>query len=192
MGWPMIIGGLLGAGASLIGSNKAAKAQTQAADQKIEFAREINDQNVARFEPYAQVGQNALSQYSNFLQADNPFESRYFNNLLTRGMDQIDARTMANGNYNSGARRVALDDYRMDTVGRFQDNYLNRLAGLSQLGQASAGMQANQGNIMGQNIGNALSAKGNALAANYTNFSNTLNDTIGNGLSAYAYMQGAG
>ena len=56
------LGPLLGAGSALIGagaSRKAAKAQTQAAEQDMAFQRETRDQIVAKLDPYYQGGTQA-------------------------------------------------------------------------------------------------------------------------------------
>lgn len=52
-----IIGGIFGA----ISANKAAKAQTRAAEQDLEFQRETRDLIFDRYEPYYQSGTNALN-----------------------------------------------------------------------------------------------------------------------------------
>lgn len=183
-------GGLL----NFISSNKATKAQQGSANDQIAFANKINDQNVARFAPYAEMGQNALAQYGVQLGLgtdENPMDSPYFQNILYGGMDAIEAGAAARGNLLSGSTLKALEDHRMKTVGQFQENYLSRLAGLTQMGQNSAGMQANQSNIMGNQVNNALAAYGNAGAANAMNMGDNFTNLINNGLGAYAYMQGA-
>ena len=60
MAWGLIAAGLLGAGASIIGGNKAAKASERAGDQAAQVQREALQTGVALGRPALEVGTSAL------------------------------------------------------------------------------------------------------------------------------------
>jgi len=200
---PLLIGGALGALGTAVAGNKAAKAQTQAADgqtqiarEQMDMARQFRNEDIQRFSPYANAGQQALSTYQNQL-GTNYESSPFANHLLTQGRDQIEAGAAARGGLFSGANAVALDNHRTGVIAADRDNWLNRQASLMQGGQAAAGLQANISSsganamygAMNQQS-NALANQGNALAANYTNQNNAFQNLLGQGAQAYGYMKG--
>ena len=74
-------------------------------------------------------------------------------------------------------------------------NYMNRLAGLTDMGQASAGNMAAAGNAYASGAGNALAGKGNAQAAGAIGGANAWSGALNNGIAAYQYqtmLNGAG
>ena len=83
-----------------------------------------------------------------------------------------------------------LATFNQNTASDEYGNYMNRLAGLTDMGQASAGNQAQAGNAFAAGAGNALANKGNAQAAGYAGVGNALQQGISNGIGSWMYQQG--
>lgn len=306
----MAIGSALGLiGGAVIGgiaSNKAADtqaaaaasatdAQLTAARENIEFQQGIYDDNVARFNPFYQVGLQDLERFRANNNAPTPQTSRRYEGFtnprfnteavrygpqanaldlsgfeaspgyefrLQEGLDAVEASAAQRFGLTSGATAKAMNDYaqgmasqefnnfaarqerenaRTDIIeqGRFdadrgfvrssfdadrgfaadqnalnrayntaldaddrafnfqaRENFLNRLGGVANMGQAAAGNLASQGNILGQNIAQTNSQAANAAAAGITNAANArAAGTVGtanaltNGLTQWAGIQ---
>lgn len=175
--------GAAAAGATLVGSaitanaaNKATRAQTDAANRQLDMQREVYDDQTRRFEPFYGAGQNALGAY-NFemgLGAAPTIDGQQYQGIgmspaaqfaLTQGNDQLQASAAARGGLRSGNTLQALEGFRFGLAAQDRDNQMNRLAGLIDMGQASAGMQAQAGNAYAAGAGNALANIGDAQAA---------------------------
>lgn len=186
-------------GSSLIGAsaaNRAANAQVGAANQQTALAREIYNEQTQNFAPFLNAGQNALAPYMFEMGlGDRPegyagYEmSPGAQYLMTQGRDAIEAGAAARGGLQSGATLEALERMRMGTVAQDRDSYLNRLAGLVDMGQGSAGNQATAGNAFGAMAGNALANMGDARAAGAIGVGNAIQGGIGNLLGAWQYNQ---
>lgn len=118
-----ILGGsLLGAGASIIGGNKAAKAQTRAADKATAIQREQFQAGLERTAPFLQSGASVLpgltaltnQPVEKFAYRDpGQFLSQYFQGpeyqaLNTQAQDAILRNQAATGGFRSGATQVGL------------------------------------------------------------------------------------
>src|SRR6185312_14395500 len=109
------IGGsaLIGAGASIYASNKAAGAQRSAANSAIGEQQREYDQTRQDQMPWLQAGQNALGLEQNYLNGDTSgFDnSPDYKFAVQQGAKQLDAGATANGNLWGGgadADRIAL------------------------------------------------------------------------------------
>lgn len=108
---------------------------------------------------------------------------------LNEGLDAIQAGAAARGGLYSGAAMKALQQHGQDYATSEYTPYLNRLAGMTDMGSAAAGNMANAGANMGAGVGSALASKGNAQAAGSIGFGNAINGGIQNMLGYMNYQQ---
>ncbi len=178
-----ILGGVLG----LVGSNKAAKAQTNASAQALALQREMFDKTSGNLEGFRAAGDTALNRLLPLLGLAEPgadfqplemSQSSQF--ALNQGRDTIESGAAARGGLFSGSTVKGLEELRSGIATTDRDNQLNRLFSIVQMGQnAAAGQGAagtNFANQAGQNLVNA----GNAKAAGIVGGVNAVNDGIGN------------
>lgn len=105
------------------------------------------------------------------------------------GSDSVNALAGARGGLNSGATLQALQDTAMGTAMQGRNNYLNRLAGLGDLGMNAAGMNAQNSQSYVNTSSNALANMGNAQAAGAVGAANAISGGINNAISGYGYMK---
>lgn len=109
---------------------------------------------------------------------------------VQQGTDAVNALAGARGGLFSGRTMQDLTKFGQGIASEEYGNHMNRLAGLTDMGQASAGNQAQAGNAFAVGAGNALANKGNAQAAGYAGVGNALQNGIGNGIGIWQYQQG--
>lgn len=109
---------------------------------------------------------------------------------LNQGLDAVEASRAAGSGLLSGRTLRDLTQYGQDYATSEYTSHLNRLAGLSDSGQASAGNMANAGTNYASGASNALSNKGNALAAGAIGVGNSIQNGINTGIGIYQYQQG--
>lgn len=178
-----IAGSLISAGAA----NKAANAQSASADKQIELQREIFDKTSGYFEPYRAAGENALRFYSGQLGQDFRSSPGYQAGMQ-EGVNAIDASAASRGNLFSGSTLQSLNRFGQDYADRGYNQWLGRWAGLADMGQASAAMQAGNANNFATNASNALAAKGNAQAAGAIGVGNALTNGLNQGVGIWQYQ----
>lgn len=192
------IGGsaLIGAGASLIGSKNAAKAQTAAAAQstaleekQLAQAQGQYEQNRADLAPYRDAGYTALGQIGTGTAAGGEF-NRSFNMAdyqadpgyafrLEQGNRGVEASAAARGGVLSGATLKALARYNQDAASQeygaaynrwstSTTDRFNRLASVAGVGQTATntGIAAGQANTAAQAAGTSAISSNLADAAN--------------------------
>lgn len=177
----------LSAGASLIGSSKASKAQQRAADQaaatereNIALQREIFNQQRADLAPWRNAGSGALAQLVKELpsltaapdasqfRADPGYQFAY-----DEGQRAIDRSAAARGSLNSGGTLKALARYGQgmadqqygnwwDRQRAVQGDRYNRLANIAGVGQTATTQTNQAAQNMGAQIGGSLSGIANA------------------------------
>lgn len=188
------------AGSSLLGAssaNKAAKAQSKTADQQIALQERMFQQTREDLGGYREAGGLGLEalmyemglgaapkDYGGFT-ATPGYDFR-----LQAGNDSINALAGARGGLHSGATLKALADYNQGMASDEYGNYLSRLMGLTDMGQASAANTAQASNAFAQMGSNALANKGNALAGGAAGFNNAIQDGINSGINLWGYQQG--
>lgn len=179
-----------------IGANKAAKAQSRAADQQAAVQREIYQDTKERFAPYEQAGGQGLNAYLYEMGLGEMPEgyggftaTPGYDFRLQQGNDNINALAGAQGGLMSGRTLKALQQHGQDYATSEYDSYMGRLAGLTDMGQASAGNQAQAGNAYANGMSNALANKGSAQAAGIAGMANSIQTGIGNGLSLWQYQR---
>jgi hypothetical protein len=109
---------------------------------------------------------------------------------LQQGRDTVEAGAAARGGLNSGATLAGLERLRMGMAAQDRDNQLNRLAGLADMGQGAAGMQAQAGNAFAAQASNALAQRGNAQSAGAIGVGNAFGGMMNNlsGVAGYQMM----
>ena len=160
------------------------------------------------FQPYAAAGGDALNMYRAGLGLDGGAGSQAFTQAyqslpgyqeaLKTGQDSAVAGLNASGRLNSGAALKALQTYGQNYENQQSGSYLDRLAGLSGMGQQATGQQvstAGQG-LQGQ-LGAYTSAYGGDMQSAGTigqgqvAGANAQQGALGNLLGAATYLGGA-
>lgn len=178
---------------SITGSNKQAKAATQAANTQLEATREATkvqkdmyDQTRMDLMPYADAGRSSLSQLMGQMGPNGYFNQTYdgqdiysdpsYQFRLNEGLDAVQSGAAAQGGLLSGATLKALQGYGQDMASqeyqnaynRFnadQTNRYNRLSNIVGLGQNAAAQQGNAGMQTAQAVANNTMSGANAQAA---------------------------
>jgi len=209
------ISGIVGSSAA----SKAAKAQTQAADQSAALQREMFDKQVELQAPFREAGlsaQNKLMQYLGLSGA--PGEAGYgkyagdftmqdfttdpgYAFRLAEGNKALDRTAAARGGLLSGGAMKAAQRYGQDmgsqeymnAFNRYQTNRANQLNPLQSLmgaGQTGANTLTQAAGQLGSDLGqNALGA-GNARASGYMGQANALTSALGTAVNQYTGMYG--
>jgi hypothetical protein len=191
------------AGASLVGglaqasaARRAANAQTQASREQLDLQREMYDDQTRRFAPFLEGGTNALGAYNYELglgQRPDDWQGLSMTPgaqfALREGRDTVESGAAMRGGLNSGATLAGLERLRMGMASQDRDNQLNRLAGLVDMGQGAAGMQAQAGNAFASMGSQSLANQGNARAAGAIGVGNALSGTMNNLAGVFGYQQ---
>lgn len=178
---------------SITGSNKQAKAASQAANQQYEATKYATDLQKQMFDevrkdqqPYMGAGTTALAQLMGGMGANGQFMKPYsgqdiyndpsYKFRLNQGLEAVQSGAAGQGGLLSGATQKALSDYAQNAAsqeyqnaysryGADQTNQFNRLSSLVGLGQSAAAGVGNAGMQTGQAIANNTMAGANAQAA---------------------------
>lgn len=215
-----ILGGsAISAGAGLIGSSKAAKAQVNASREAAAQQQAMFDKQVELQAPFREAGltsQNKLMQYLGLsgapgeagygkyagdfgmqdFQADPGYAFR-----LAEGNKALDRTAAARGGLLSGGAMKAAQRYGQDmgsqeymnAFNRYQTNRSNQINPLQSLmgaGQSGANMLTQAAGGLGSNLAETTLGAGNARASGYMGQANALSNAIGQGFSAYTNMYG--
>lgn len=212
-GTAMLGAAALGAGAQMYGASKAAKAQTNAANQAMAFQQQMMAQQRNDLMPYMNAGRGALDSLNQNMDFYNSpiamLDQQGLENLpgyqFTRdqGLKAVQANAAARGLGSSGTAIKGAERFASgladSTYGQQFDRYFNleqanrqqpfnRLMSMAQLGgNAAAG--AGQGAMQtGQMVGNSLIGAGNAQGASAMAQGNAIAGGA-NSLSSYMMLQ---
>lgn len=185
----------IGAGTSIYASNKAAKAQKNAAQAGLAAEQQMYEQSRADLAPWRAAGGSALSEYA--AQMGIPGYQRNINFQASPGYDwrvqqgirAVNQGAGASGMLRSGARLKALTDYGQNQASEEYGNWMNRLAALSGIGQTTAVTQAAQNASSAQQRADLYGQQGAARASGYQGIANGINSGLSN-LSGFAGQQG--
>lgn len=172
---------IIGAGASIIGANRASSASRDAANTQarsaqagIEEQRRQFDAVQALLKPYVQAGTGAMGQQQALLglsgmpaqqQAIAALQnSPQMQAMLQQGENAMLQNASATGGLRGGNMQAALAQFRPQMLAGLIEQQYARLGGLAGMGQASAAGQAAMGQNMASNIGNLLAQQGQARA----------------------------
>ena len=214
---PSVLGSVISGGAGLLGAGLQANAARQAAqgiaDANLtsnQLMARINEQNLARQEPFYQAGLGALPAYTQgvmpggnlvkpFSMADYQADPGY-GFRMSEGMKALDRSAASRGGLLSGATMKGAERYGQDLASQEYNNAYNRyvgnqatqrnaLAGLTGFAPtASSAMQAGD-TAYGSNAANLASNTANAMAgAGATRASSYGNALAGIGQNVYNTM----
>lgn len=197
--------GILGAIAGGLIANKGAKdaasAQSRAANDQLSFNRETRDMVFDRYEPFYQQGQNALEGYGYEL-GMGPRPEGYggftatpgYDFRMQQGQEAIQSAAGLRGGINSGRTAQDLMGFGQGIASQEYGNYLNRLAGMTDMGMSAAGGQANAATNANTGAASAYSNLGNAQSAGSIGQANAWNGALGNigGIMQYQKNMGGG
>jgi hypothetical protein len=202
---PAIIGGLIVGGASLAGGLMSSNAQSDAAkkaaalqEQALGFQRQIYGTAQTNLNPYIDTGKGALYSLSSLYGLPGGSGSATgatdaFNNFtntpayqfpLEQGLLGARRGLAASGLTGSGAEAKDLNNYAQGYASQGFQGYIDQLAKLAGVGQASAVSLAGQGNQTANLMGNTLTNQGNLLVGGAVGSANSMNQGIGGFLGA--------
>ncbi|MEQ1073046.1 MULTISPECIES: hypothetical protein [Acinetobacter] len=174
-------------GLGLISSNKAAKAQknaaNQAADAQIQSNQAAIDEQKRQFDaiqelmkPYVNAGTGALAGQQDLLglngtdkqQAaiDAINNSQAMQTYMQQGENAILQNASATGGLRGGNTQAALSQFRPQLLNQLLTQQFQNLGGLTSIGQNAAAGVGNAGMQSANNIGNLLQQSGAAQAGN--------------------------
>jgi hypothetical protein len=176
------------AGASLVGgiyssnqqgkaADRAAGAQSAAAEAGIEEQRRQFDAIQKLLQPYVQAGTGALTGQQDLLGLNGQGAqgaaiaglegSPQFAALMQQGENAILANASATGGLRGGNTQAALAQYRPALLSQLIEQQYGRLGGLTSIGQNAAAGVGNAGMQTGTNVSNLLQQQGAAQAGGY-------------------------
>ncbi len=181
-------------GGTLLANNqadKAARAQSQAADRAAEVQRQnfldfvelnkpaIEAGNTSRNKLLDAIGLNGEEQQQIFF--DNFKTDPGFQAGIDRGIGAIQGTAAARGNLNSGRTLKELSNFTTDSfLNNAFNKRLNRLSGLAGAGQQAINTQGQIGFNTASNVGNNLVRAGQAQAGGATNTGNLITGATNN------------
>lgn len=107
---------------------------------------------------------------------------------FNQGVDAANALAGARGGLNSGRTMQDLMAFGQGIASQEYGNYMNRLAGIIDSGQASAANTAQASNSFAAMGSNSLGAKGNAAAAGAIGVNNALQGGLQGGIGLWQYQ----
>lgn len=167
-----VAGGAIAAGAA----GKAAEAQTAASEAAIAEQRRQYETTRSDLAPWRQAGQEALGAYSGMITGDGPDTAAMYEGLrnypgyqfaLEEGRGAIEQSAAGRGTLQSGQTMKDLTRYGQGLATSNFENYMNRLQGLSNVGQQTAVQTGAFGQTAAGQIGRAQMAGGAARASGY-------------------------
>ena len=172
-----VIGGvasIAGAAMSSRGARKAADAQSRSAEMGIQEQRRQFDAATQLFQPYVQAGVGSLEQQQALLGLGGPEAQAEaiqaietgprFQALARQGEEAILQNAAATGGLRGGNIQAALGQFRPQMLQSMIQQQYSNLAGITDVGQASAAKQAGAGQTAATNIGNLYGQQGAAQA----------------------------
>lgn len=169
-----VVGGVLSSNAQKSAAKQAGAAQTQATDQSMAEQRRQFDAIQAMFRPYVEAGGGALARQLDLTGVSGPEAQQRaiqaiemgpeFAAMTRQGEEAILQNAAATGGLRGGNVQASLAKFRPEVLSSLINQQYQRLGGLTQLGQASAGMQAASGQAFANNATQLFGQRGEALA----------------------------
>lgn len=185
-------------------SSKAAKAQTNAANQANDTAMAQYNQTRADNAPFREAGLAALNKLSAApafsFDGSNVATDPGYQFGLQQGQAGLTNSAAARGGLLSGAALKAASQYNTDyATTKFNDAYNralttsntnnNRLASIAGVGQVATNAIGNAGQAMSQQVSSNQLAAGNARASGYVAQGNALTNSLGQATNWYTQNQ---
>ena len=206
--------GILGAGASIYGSSKAADAQREAANQANATQLQMYNQQRADLAPYTGAGVEGLNALRTYLGVGGDTSAANYGGFnqrfgmdqftadpgyafrLSEGMKGLNANAAARGGLISGAALKAATNYGQQAGSQEYTNAFNRFmqqkeaersgyGDLTRIGQASAAGTAAAAGQYGTAAAQNLANAGQATASGYVGTANAINQGLSQGISQY-------
>lgn len=206
--------GIIGAGATIFGANKAADTQSKAAQQAAAIQQQQYQQTRSDLAPYRAMGEDASTRLKAKLtdltepisiDPDMLENSDYYKFASTQGQKAVTNAAAARGLGKAGAalkgaasfaKGLATDTYKtafdMENINR--SNTYNRLKALIDTGAGAATGTGVLGEKAAYNTGTALVGGANAEAAGYNRIGSSVANLAGNigGYAMYNGLYGSG
>lgn len=169
-----VVGGVLSSNAQKSAAKTAANAQTQATSESMAEQRRQFDSIQALFRPYVEAGGGALARQLDLVGNNGPEAQQRaiqaiemgpeFAAMTRQGEEAILQNAAATGGLRGGNVQSALAKFRPEVLSSLLNQQYQRLGGLTQLGQASAGNQAAGAQTFANNMSNLFTQRGEAIA----------------------------
>lgn len=169
-----VVGGITGSKEAAEGAEDASLTQAASSQAAIDEQKRQFDAIVELLSPYVTAGTSAIGQQQDILglkgadaqrQAISAIEkSPYFESVAKQGETAILQNASATGGLRGGNVQGALSQYRPQLLNSLVQQQYQNLAGLTDIGQASAAGQASAGQTTASNVGTLLQQKGAAIA----------------------------
>lgn len=194
MSWGMVVA----AGATLIGgamsnnaAGDAADAQSAASNAATAEQRRQYDQTRQDNMPWLNAGGWALGEQQNFLKGDFSAALKSPDYLAAKqeGLNALDYGATAGGNLWGGGADADRIRFGSNLATQQIGNYYNRLAGMSNTGQTTAGQLGQFGANAATNIGQNMIGAGQARASSYTAQANNWNNMLQQGAGMFNQWQ---
>lgn len=195
--------GLLSAGASIYGADKASQTQSDAAKQAAALQQQQMAQNQSNMQPFITGGQGASNLLQSFygINGTSPAlgqgaldafqKSPDYQFALTQGGAALDNTAAAKGGLIGGNQMLAATQYGQGLATQNLQNYLGRLSTMSGQGISAASGIASPNTTGANNAGNDIMGAGTAQAAGTLGMVGGLNSGISNFLTAYKGLNGS-
>lgn len=168
------LGNLTGSNQQLEAAQGAAQTQAASSQAAIDEQRRQFDAVIKMMSPYVAAGTSAIGQQQNLLGLSGSDaqqnalqqlqQSPLFSSMMQQGQNALLQNASATGGLRGGNTQAALAQFAPNILANIYQQQLSNLGGIAGLGQASAGLQAAQGQASSANIGNLLQQQGAALA----------------------------
>jgi hypothetical protein len=156
-------------------SDKATSAQTQAAQQGLDWVKNVYGDSQGNFNPYIQGGQQGLQAL-----LSNDFEHspgyQYLKDEMVQGLDSSAANSFRLG---SGGSQLAMAKHLNGLAAQDYGNWWNRQAGLAQMGQNAAAQLGSIGTGTGAQVSGLYGNIGNAQASGALTNANIYGNVLG-------------
>lgn len=189
-----VVGGVVASNSA----NKAAKAQTSAANQANDTQLAMYSQSREDNKPFYDAGvtaMNKLAGMKDFTGADLQSEPGYQFGL-TEGMKGVTNSAAARGGLLSGAALKAASQYNNDYAStKFNDAFnrdatnKNRLASIAGIGQTASNVNTSSGLNTASGVAQNQLGAGNARASGYVANGNALTNSLGQATNWYTQNQ---
>ena len=192
-GTAMIGSSLLGGGASLFGSQKAASAQKESMERLISALQGMYSQTRSDLAPYRQLGESSIPMIEALagLSGDPAATQTALENLpgyqfaRTQGLKSVQNSAAARGLGSSGAALKGAANFATGLADQTFGNQFNRIMGLTNLGQTAAAQGGQIGTSYANQLSGAYTGMGNAGAAGWNSLANAISGTGQNISNAY-------
>lgn len=188
-----IISGLMGSSAA----HSAANTQARSAQDQLNFAKEVYGDQQELFAPYRESGVYGNQAYNSLLglgaapEGFGGYEaSPGYQWQMDQGRDAAQSAAYARGGGMSGATLQGLNQFGQGLANQDFQQYLNRLQGVAQQGQAAAAGQSGAAGNYATNGLNAIGSMGDARAAGTIGGFNAFAGGLNNAIAGLGYMGG--